>query len=242
MTTFTGVADADGNFTLTFPTPYAGGQKITVSAEKSGATKSIELYAPSDLTGGGIIQFSGTMNNFPDNIGNVTLSSEINEDIPQGSFNAASSGSIWRKATGLSIKGATSVGQSSFSNWVNALQLGLPTTLITIGNSSFDNWNNLREITIPNSVTFIDDYAFRNCFACLKITIGSAVTSIGWSAFDGAVACDELISLATTPPTAGNYFLDGLKSTCKIKVPAASLTAYKAAANWTTHASKMIGI
>lgn len=242
MTLYTGVADANGDFTIPFSTEYTAGQKITVTAEKDSAIKTIELYAPSDASGGGIIQFSGTMNNFPDNIGNVTLSSEINEDIPQGSFNVANSGSIWGKATGLSIKNATNLGQSSFSNWVNALELSLPTTLITIGNSAFDNWHLLREINIPNGVTFIDDYAFRNCFACLKIIIGSAVTSIGWNAFDGAVSCNELISLANTPPVAGSYFLDGLKSTCVIKVPAASLDAYKSATNWSAFASKIQAI
>lgn len=242
MTTFTGVADADGNFTLTFPTPYVGGQKITVSAEKSGATKSIELYAPSDLSGGGVFQFSGTLDNFPNNAGILTLSADINGVITEGTFNAQSYLSLWSKLTGLVIKGATSIEATAFYGWQVAISLSLPSTLISIGASAFEGWVALKSFIIPNSVTTIGDYAFRGCTACTSITLGSGLTSIGWNSFQDLTVCTEIISLATTPPVAGPSFLDGLKSTCKIKVPTASLAAYKAADNWKTHASKMIGI
>lgn len=242
MTIYTGVADANGDFTVPFATAYTSGEKITVTAEKSGAQKTIELYAPSDTTGGGIIQFSGTMNDFPNNVGKVTLSAEINGAILENAFSAQTYGSIWEKATGLSIKGAVSIGNSAFYGWVNSLSLSLPALLVTISASAFDSWSNLLEIMIPNSVTTIEDYAFRNCTACKKVTIGSSVTSIGWNCFENLTSCTELIVLPTVPPTAGTYFLNGLKTNCVIKVPAASLAAYKAATNWKAYASKMVGI
>ena len=39
-----GVADLNGDFTVPFSSNYTSGQKITVTAEKDSATKTIELF------------------------------------------------------------------------------------------------------------------------------------------------------------------------------------------------------
>jgi len=186
MTTYTGTADANGDFNISFGgNSYASGQKVTITAEKNGATKSIELFAPADTTGGGAIQFSGTLNNFP---------------------------------------------------------VILPNVLQYLRSSAFERWDKLAEIIIPNSVLAIDSYCFRYASLCKKITLGTSLSNIASEAFSGAVACDEINCLRTTPPTIHTYAFLNLKTTCVIKVPAASLTAYQTAANWSTHASKMVGV
>ncbi|MCH7353250.1 leucine-rich repeat domain-containing protein [Acinetobacter sp. NIPH 1958] len=243
MATYTGTADVNGDFNISFGgNSYTSAQKVTVTAAKDGATKSIELFAPSDTTGGGVIQFSGTLNNFPANIGVITLSAEINGSIAANAFNATQQ-SLGNTATGLIIKAATSIGSSAFRAWVNATSLTLPaTTLTTIADQAFQNWSKLTEILIPNSVTSIGQYGFRDCTLVTKITLGTSLSSIGANAFEGFSNCNEINCLRATPPTAGSSFLLNLKAACVIKVPVASLSAYQTASNWSAHASKMVGV
>ena len=123
---------------------------------------------------------------------------------------------------------------------MNTLNLG--TGLQTIAPAAFYNCRAVTSITIPNEVTTIGLEAFYDCRAATFIQIGSAVTSIGGSAFHNAIACNEMRCLPLTPPSIIANTLNNLKSTCVIKVPAASLTLYQTAANWSAHASKMIGV
>lgn len=265
MTTYTTTADSSGNYSIAFGTAYTGGQKVSVTSEKDTETKTIELFAPSEVVGGGVIQFSGTMTNFPDNVGGVTVTG-INGPIKTQAFAAYYNGHIWKKATSLVIgSGVTTLGTFAFSDWSAATSLTLPNTITslsdycftgwslmntlnlgtgvtTIGQYAFNGCSALTSITIPNSVTTIGQYGFYGCVAATYIQIGSAVTSIGGNAFYNAIACNEMRCLPLTPPSILVNTLTNLKSTCVIKVPAASLSAYQAAANWSAHASKMVGV
>lgn len=90
-----------------------------------------------------------------------------------------------------------------------------------IGRSAFLKVNGLQitELTIPASVTSIGDYAFTGNNA-------SQMT---------------LIVLPTTPPTLGkNVFT--LATGSVIKVPAASVAAYKAADGWKDYASYIVAM
>lgn len=179
MTIYTGVADANGDFTVPFSSSYASGEKITVIAEKDGATKSIELYAPSDVVGGGVIRFSGSLDSFPNNIGAVAISG-ISGTIDQYAFQGGNSSSIWSKATGLTISpGVTSIGQSAFDGWINALILNLPNTLVSIGGSAFLNWSKYdKDLVLPNTLQSISDGAFRGWSKATSLTIPSSVISL----------------------------------------------------------------
>lgn len=245
MATYTGTADANGDFNISFGgASYASAQKVTVTATKSGSSKSVELYAPADLTGGGAIQFSGNLVNFPNNIGIITLSSEFTGSIQDYAMQAPGfPTSMFNKTTGLIINsGITSIGVQSFALWSLAKLLVLPTTLLTIGNQAFSTWSALTEILIPNSVTSIGNSTFQTATSCKKVTLGTALATIGSGAFSTLSACDEIICLRTTPPTIQSNTFLSLKAACVIKVPSASLTAYQTATNWSALASKMVGV
>lgn len=93
----------------------------------------------------------------------------------------------------------------------------LPNTVQVIGASAFQ-MHNLSDITIPASVIEIQDYALASNTELATMTC-----------------------LAITPPTLGDKaFIVG--STAVIKVPAASLAAYKAATNWSIYADNMVGV
>lgn len=268
MATYTGVADANGDFTVSFGSDaYTGGQKVIVTAERDSATKSIELHAPSSVVGGGTIQFSGSLDNFPENIGVVTISG-LTGTIGGQAFFSSGGGAFFAHALGLVVgDGVTSMLPQSFDGWSIAESLNLPTTLTSIGNYAFQNWYALKAIDIPDSVITIGNYAFNNATSgsALSLTIGSRCTTIGQEAFwnqqlltnadIGAsvttmgqwacgnwTSCNQIIMRSITPPTIQANTFSSLKSTCIIKVPAASVAAYQAAPNWSAFASRIQAI
>ena len=337
MTTYMGVADLNGDFTVPFSSAYTSGQKVKVTAEKDAETKTIELFAPSEVVGGGVIQFSGNMNNFPINVGVITLKGDIAGVIQANALRAtAQNNHIFFRATGLILKGdVTEIGDNAFKDWYYASVLELPNSLNKIGQYSFERFGsssaiafncilpnsvnvlldycfhyagftgfdiglgvatipayafaytgklenfNYRNVTtvkgsafyfsnlkynlIPNTVTTIESgayqfaksvevntgngitqitsFAFANNTLCQKFTIGLNVSSILASGLASLSACNELICLPISPPSLINAStLNGLKATCVIKVPAASLTAYQAAAFWSAYSARMVGI
>ena len=93
----------------------------------------------------------------------------------------------------------------------------LPQNLTKIGNSCF-NGASIKQITIPDTVTEIGDAAFLFCRKLESITC-----------------------LAATPPALGfDAFSDTVGFT--IKVPAASVAAYKAADGWKDYASYIVAM
>lgn len=245
MATYTGTADGSGNFNISFGgNNYTSSQKVTVTATKDGTSKSVELYAPADTTGGGAIRFSGNLSNFPNNIGVITLSNEYTGSIQDYAMQAvAFATNMFVKATGLVIgAGPTAIGVQSFTGWTGATSLTIPSSILTIGTQAFSGWTALLEILIPNSVTSVGNNSFQSATACKKVTLGTALATIGSSAFSTLSACDEIICFRTTPPSIQSNTFSNLKSTCVIKVPSASLTAYQTAANWSALSSKMVGV
>jgi len=285
MATYTGLADSNGDFTVPFSSNYTSGEKIRVTAEKDGAEKYIEIYAPSEVTGGGVIQFSGNFGNFPQNIGVVTISGEIST-IGSYAFAAYEDpNSIWKCASGLVLEeGITAIdsyaffswkagslslpetlnaiGDNAFSGWYLLADLIIPDTVRSIGNntfrdltgclslsigggveaigsSAFYNLNKIKNLKIPSSVQTIGNNAFQNCTAVESVEIGSGVLSIGSYAFYNLQNCNTFTIKALSPPSAATGFLDNLKSTCIIKVPAGSVAAYQTAPNWSAFASRI---
>ena len=118
----------------------------------------------------------------------------------------------------------------------------IPNDIVSIGNYAFNYCSGLiNSITIPNSVTSIGIDTFRGCNRLPSITIPSGVTSIGENAFYGCTRLTSITVKATTPPTLGSSAFDKTND-CPIYVPAASVNAYKAAANWSTYASRIRAI
>ncbi|MCK4099727.1 leucine-rich repeat domain-containing protein [Acinetobacter radioresistens] len=237
MTTYTTVADSNGDFIVPFSTEYSSGEKVTVTAEKDGAIKTIELFAPSEVTGGGVIQFSGTLNDFPNNVGVVEFSADINGSIASyGFYTNPANRNFGYYATGLKLNGVTLIDALAFYGWENAKTLELPETLTRIQLGAFQNWKALQTLVIPNSVTRLDDAAFRDCTVLSSVTLGTNVSYIG-SAFYQCSSLMNIICLASTPPQLDGSALAGVPVTCNIFVPESALNLYKAAPSWSARAS-----
>lgn len=120
--------------------------------------------------------------------------------------------------------------------------VSLPSGVPSVSNYMFYNCYSIARITIPSSVTTIGTYTFYSCWSLSSMTIPSGVTDIGVQAFYQCYPIAEYHFLSTTPPTLENTnAFSGILSDCKIYVPAASLTAYQEATNWSYYASYMVG-
>ena len=100
----------------------------------------------------------------------------------------------------------------------------------------------LVRVYYPSSVTSIGSSAFSGCYALSSVVIPSSVTSIGSSAFTNCYALGIVTILATTPPALGGTSAFNTTYQKRIYVPAASVSAYKAATNWSALASIIYAI
>lgn len=143
----------------------------------------------------------------------------------------------------------------------------IPETVTLIGNTAFSSAN-IGTMILPGSVTRISSFAFQDVrdvngvAPVIKLNEGLAV--IGDSAFNSAGIVGEMeipstvteigthcfaytgittvICKPTTPPALGSGAFTSDTAGFTIKVPAASVAAYKAATNWSSYADYIVGV
>lgn len=101
---------------------------------------------------------------------------------------------------------------------------------------------NTSTLSVKNGVTAIPTMFCENNAVVTTATIPSSVTSIGARFFRGAAHLTTLVCEATTPPTIDTSLTLQGTSLAAIKVPSASVDAYKAASGWSTWADKITAI
>ena len=148
-------------------------------------------------------------------------------------------------------EGVTTIGGSAFSG-CNLNALTLPESLEAIGSSAFSGNQSLKSVNIPAKVKTIEERAFSSCGltdlviqegvqaignyafernSLQNLTLPSTITSIGRRAFGNNNNLQSIICNAVTPPMLGdNAFSSGIMS--DVKVPLASIAAYRKAYGW----------
>ncbi|MDR1115058.1 MAG: leucine-rich repeat protein [Tannerella sp.] len=124
----------------------------------------------------------------------------------------------------------------------------IPEGITTISESSFAG---VVSIMLPESLQTIEDYAFWDSRKLTSVLIPTGVESIGDCAFDYCENLTEVIMLPVTPPAlkkspgSGKYnnfshAMGRYPSSLRIKVPAGSVDAYKAAVGWENFADLIV--
>jgi hypothetical protein len=139
----------------------------------------------------------------------------------------------------------TKFGERAFANCSSLQNINIPDGVTSIPGWMIGNGYSLKNIDIPDGVTSIGDNAFRYC-NCFRgtIIIPASVMSIGGYAFYNCVGVLVYdFTKHTSVPTlvAGSAF-NNMSSDCQIRVPAALVDEWKAATNWSTFASKIVGV
>ncbi|MDR3060960.1 MAG: leucine-rich repeat domain-containing protein [Dysgonamonadaceae bacterium] len=92
---------------------------------------------------------------------------------------------------------------------------------------------------MPKTLQTIEDYAF-GMSKLTSIVIPENVKSIGQEAFRYSSSLSEVIMLPTTPTTTRSAIFGSTHPSLQIKVPPASLNAYKTAYGWDSHADHIV--
>ena len=145
-------------------------------------------------------------------------------------------------------EGLVEIGAFAFNGCQNLGSVALPESLTTLGSYAFYSCKLLKTIKIPSGVTTIPYGCFLECSLLESVTIPEGVTTIGEFAFfcsnikelilpstvteigDNAFYRPKsIICNAATPPTLGD---NAFRSNISIKVPMASIVAYRQAEGW----------
>jgi hypothetical protein len=136
----------------------------------------------------------------------------------------------------------TTISSYAFYQCSSLASVTIPNSVTRISDDAFRYCSSLASVTIPNSVTTISNYAFDYCYSLASVTIPNSVTTIDNYAFRYCYGMAHYYVYSTTPPVlGGSSVFNGIPADCVIHVPAASLSAYKSATNWSAHSAKMVG-
>ena len=136
------------------------------------------------------------------------------------------------------------IGTSAFRLNSSITYVSIGNSVTTIGAGAFRYCSNLARVTMGNSVTTIEEDAFGNCGALTSITIPESVTNIGVLAFEN---CRKLVvtvqqkNASKITLSIGSFGSRVILRVKQIRVPSASLAAYKAATDWKDYKSIMVG-
>ena len=213
-------------------------QKLTYLEDTKTAIGNAITAKGGSVTGKTFRQYATEIENLPSGGGGTPIA--VSKDVSD--YTGGTSFNFKEQITDVNFpSGITSIADYSFQNCYGLTSVTIPDSVTSIGLQSFQGCYRLILISIPSLVTSIGMAAFQSCSGLTSVIIPSGVTSIGNFAFRFCSRLTSLACLATTPPVLGNYVFDDTNN-CPIYVPAESVEAYKAAANWSTYASRIQAI
>ena len=139
--------------------------------------------------------------------------------------------------------GITSIGQYAFNNCPRLSLTTLPSGITSLPIAAFQYCPKIALTTFPSGMTSIGAYAFKQGTGLASITLPPALTTIGNYAFANCYnlkVCD--CTECTAVPTLGASVFQNTHADFKILVPSALEEEWKAAANWSSYASQIIGV
>lgn len=139
--------------------------------------------------------------------------------------------------------GITSIGQYAFNNCPRLALTSLPPGITSLPTAAFQYCPKIALTTFPSGMTSIGAYAFKQGTGLASITLPPALTTIGNQAFANCYnlkVCD--CTECTAVPTLGASVFQNAHADFKILVPSALEAEWKAAANWSSYASQIIGV
>lgn len=80
-------------------------------------------------------------------------------------------------------EGVTRIGNASFQQCIDIIDVSIPNTVTNIGVRAFDYCNKLKSVNIPVGVTVIEDAAFWDCRKLANVSLPNGLKTIGSQAF-----------------------------------------------------------
>ena len=138
----------------------------------------------------------------------------------------------------------TSFGSYAFYYCYSLASVVIPNSVKSVGNNAFNYCYSLANVVIPNGVTSVGNNAFNYCGSLASVVIPNSVTSVGTYAFQtcSGMAFYDFTNHTAVPRLSNSNAFNNIPSDCEIRVPAALAEEWKAATNWSSHASKIVGV
>lgn len=111
--------------------------------------------------------------------------------------------------------------------------------ITSTGNGPFDG-SGLTHLTVPGTLNTLSNYFAQNCKSLTAVRLENGVVKLNQGAFSNCTNLMEIVCLSTNPPSIYHNSFNGVPEDCVIKVPAASVEAYKTATNWSERADYII--
>lgn len=137
--------------------------------------------------------------------------------------------------------GLEMIGDGAFRNTEVTLT-SLPAGLTSIGGGALAVCTGITQFTLPIGIDSVSSNLFAYCENLSQIVIPAGVKSIGMYAFRDCTSLTQVICLEATPPSLELNAFENTHPNLSIKVPAASVNAYKNHYPWSTYASRISGI
>ena len=167
-------------------------------------------------------------NNFAKNakIKEVTIGKSVNRINSSAFYHCTSLKSL------VIPNSVETINQKAFYENSALEQVKLGNGLTLINDHAFYGCSSLQHVTVPNSVNKIGMNAFNGCAALTSVTIGESVATINSNAFAGCRSLKTVTCLVPEPLAIKSSVFLNLYEQAVLRVPAASLDAYRAAAPW----------
>lgn len=135
--------------------------------------------------------------------------------------------------------GLTLLDDRAFKNCSSLTGITLPVSLLNIGAGAFENCTGLTSLVIPEGVEYINYWLVKGCTNLTKCTIPKTALDVSIEVFMDCSALKEIVCENPTPPRlyTGIGFDPFDVSTCTLKVPVGSKSAYEGAWGWNTFGS-----
>ena len=127
--------------------------------------------------------------------------------------------------------GVSAVKKEAFAGYKGLNSATIANSVKSIGYNAFNGCQNLKRVDIGDSVDSIASYSFPYCTSLDTVSLGRSMRFIGYMSFYNA-PIESLTSLATTPPVVESYNPFTCYTTATLRVPMASVEAYRAADIW----------
>ena len=132
--------------------------------------------------------------------------------------------------------------ESAFQECNKLTSIVLPNTVTKIGNSAFFYCTQLSSVTLSNTLEEIGYDAFHGCGNLTSIDLPASIKWIGVHAFERCNSLTSMTCRAANPPSLELSEWDFHESRLQeIKVPQASVEAYKSASGWGQFADIIVG-
>lgn len=148
-----------------------------------------------------------------------------------GALNIVSSTSDVTTGTGtITITETDILPDNVFQSQTHITSVVLPDCFIEIEDAAFAGCSNMVSITLPDTIEVIGADVFSECTSLTSLELPASVTEVGEGFLDACDSLEEVICLATVPPTTGTTI--STLTLPELQVPESSVSAYQNDTVW----------